>query len=179
MVLSPAPGQRISLCYLSVLVAVCIGLGLRQARLSAAGATVSVEHGVYMPIAAKAVPTPTLTPTATPLPPMLQVRVLGEDTCSSFRGGSREDPNGEYVCLRNDDPRPADMTGWLVEDASRHRYIFPVFVLRPGTTVRLHSGAGEDTPTDLHWAGGLVWNNDHDTVHVYDAFGRLVSRYVY
>ena len=71
------------------------------------------------------------------------------------------------------------MTGWLVEDASQHRYSFLPFVLGARETVRLHSGPGADTATDLYWGRGLVWNNDHDTVFLYDAVGRLVSRYVY
>jgi len=71
------------------------------------------------------------------------------------------------------------MTGWLVEDARQHRYSFLSFVLGSGEVVRLHSGPGADTATDLYWGIGLVWNNDHDTVFLYDAVGRLVSRYVY
>jgi hypothetical protein len=143
------------------------------------GLAAPFDHWMYLPFMAKPVPTPTLTPTATPLPPMVDVRVEGEDTCSRFRGGSRHDPNGEYVCLRNYDVQSADMTGWRVEDASSHSYSFPAFALKPGAIVRLHSGPGTDTATDLHWGRGLVWNNDHDTVYLYDAFGRLVSRHVY
>jgi hypothetical protein len=71
------------------------------------------------------------------------------------------------------------MIDWRVEDASRHSYNFPAFTLNPGAIVRLHSGPGTDTATDLHWGRGLVWNNDHDTVYLYDAFSRLVSRHVY
>lgn len=132
---------------------------------------------IYLPFAARPVPTPTPTPTATPLPRLLDVRVEG--SCSNFKGGNAQDPNGEYVCFKNYDSHPADMTGWCVQDASQHTYIFPPFLLGPGAIVRLHSGAGTDTATALHWGRGLVWNNDHDTVYLYDAFGRLVSRYVY
>jgi len=133
----------------------------------------------YLPLAARPVPPPTPTPTATPLPRIPDVRIEGEDSCSRFRGGSRQDPNGEYVCFKNYEPQPADMTAWRVEDASRHTYIFPPFILNPGAIVKLHSGSGADTATDLHWGIGLVWNNDHDTVYLYDAFGRPVARYVY
>ncbi len=136
-----------------------------------------LDQDMYLPFVAKPLPTPTLTPTATPLPPIPDVRVEG--SCSSFQGGSRQDPNGEYVCFRNYDSLAADMTDWQVEDASGHSYTFPLFFLDPGAIVRLHSGPGADTATDLHWARGLVWNNDHDIVYLYDAFGRLVSRYIY
>jgi competence protein ComEC len=166
----------------NLLFILAIGLGaavlFRSSALSV-GLAAQFDHWMYLPFMAKPVPTPTLTPTATPLPPKVDVRVEGENTCSRFRGGSRQDPNGEYVCFRNYDVQPADMTGWRVEDGSRHSYSFPAFTLDPGAIVRLHSGPGTDTATDLHWGRGLVWNNDHDTVYLYDAFGRLVSRHVY
>jgi hypothetical protein len=71
------------------------------------------------------------------------------------------------------------MTAWQVEDEGGHTYTFPPFVLAPLSRVRLHSGPGADTSTDLYWGRGLVWNNDHDTVMLFDAWRRLVSRYVY
>jgi hypothetical protein len=163
-------------------IALAVGLGapvLLAALALSASMAAQFDHWMYLPFAAKPLPTPTLTPTATPLPPMVDVRVEGENTCSRFRGGSRQDPNGEYVCFRNYDLQPADMTGWRVEDASQHSYTFPAFTLSPGAIVRLHSGPGTDTAADLHWGRGLVWNNDHDTVCLYDAFSRLVSRHVY
>jgi competence protein ComEC len=138
-----------------------------------------LDHCIYLPVAARPAPTPTLTPTPTPLPPIPDVRVEGEGSCSSFKGGSREDPNGEYVCFKNYDSQPADMSGWRVEDAAQHSYTFPPFILHPGAIVRLHSGPGSNTATDLHWARGLIWNNDHDIVYLYDVFGRLVDSYVY
>ena len=131
----------------------------------------------YFPFVAKPVPTATPTPTATPLPPVLQVRV--DRSCSSFQGGSRDDPNGEYVCFKNHDHRAADMTNWYVHDLGQHTYIFPPFVLSPGAIVRLHSGPGSNTASELHWARGLIWNNDHDEVYLYDAFGRPVDHHIY
>jgi len=152
-------------------------------------ASPELESWMYLPFAARPVPTPTLTrmptrtptltrtPTVTPTPRLMDVRVEG--SCSKFRGGSQQDPNGEYVCFKNYDRQSADMTDWRVEDAKEHTYYFARFVLNPGTIVKLHSGPGADTATDLHWGRGLVWNNDHDTVYLYDHLDRLVSRYVY
>jgi len=133
----------------------------------------------YIPAVAKPVPTSTPTPTRTPLPPIPSVHVLGEDACSRFKAGSAQDPNGEYVCFHNDDTHAVDMTGWRVEDSAAHRYTFPPFVLARDAIVRLHSGPGTNTASDLYWARGLVWNNDHDTVYLFDVFSRLVTVYVY
>jgi competence protein ComEC len=135
------------------------------------------EAEAYLPFVAKPVRTPTATPTATPLPRIPDVRIEGP--CSSFKGGGTKDPNGEYVCFKNHDTQTVDMTHWLARDAAAHTYTFPSFALNPGATVKLHSGPGSNTATDLYWGRGLVWNNDHDTVYLYDAFGRLVNMYVY
>jgi len=165
---------------LCLMVAVTLGLwtaaGL-EADSRSAGHTAHTEPDAYLPFVAKPMPTPTVTPTATPLPLIRDVRVEGP--CSSFKGGSTRDPNGEYVCFKNYDTQTADMTRWLVRDAAAHTYTFPSFVLNPGATVKLHSGPGSNTATDLYWGRGLVWNNDHDTVYLYDAFGRPVNMYVY
>ena len=66
-----------------------------------------------------------------------------------------------------------------MQDAAGHSYVFPPFNLVQQGMARLHSGAGADTATDLYWGRGLLWNNDHDTAYLYDAVGRLISRYVY
>jgi competence protein ComEC len=139
--------------------------------------SLAMQSSSYLPFAAKPVPSPTPTPTATPLPRLLDVRV--EWSCCNVRGGSTQDPNGEWVCFKNYDSRPADLARWYVEDAAFHRYTFHACLLNPGATVRLHSGAGADTSTDVFWGSGTVWNNNHDTVDLYDCFGRNVSHLQY
>lgn len=171
------PGWQRLLCLLIPLTLALCAVALSSTALPSPGLAFGLGHYVYLPLAARPVPTPTPTPTATPLPPLLDVRV--EASCCSFRGGSRQDPNGEYVCFKNYDSQPADMTDWRVQDAVEHTYTFPPFVLNSGAIVRLRSGPGSNTAADLHWARGLVWNNDHDTVYLYDAFERLADSYVY
>nr|MBC7244635.1 lamin tail domain-containing protein [Chloroflexota bacterium] len=158
-----------------------IGLGIAalfSLTLSSPGLADEPDYFLYMPLVAKPLPTPTCTPTATPTPLPLDVRV--EPACSNFKGGTAQDPTGEWVCFKNYDIRPADMTNWYVEDEALHRYTFPPFVLNPGAIVRLHSGLGSDTATDLYWGRNiLIWNNDHDTVSLYNSLGNLVNRYRY
>lgn len=154
---------------------------LVYALLSLPSIAAGSAHFVYMPLAAKPVPTPTSTPTVTPTPLPPDVRV--EPSCSNFRGGTAQDPTGEYVCFKSYDARPIDMTGWKVQDAKRqeqYTYTFPPFTLNPGATVKLHSGYGQNTATDLYWGrGGLIWNNDHDIVYLFDASWREIHRYSY
>jgi hypothetical protein len=157
----------------------CIWL-LATSVLGAMGSralTDAPDATVYFPLCNKPIPTPTVTPTATPMPRLMDVRT--DPACSSFRGGSAQDPSGEYVCLVNHDSEAVNMTGWRLQDASRHRYTFPVFWLAAGARVRVHSGPGVNSATDLYSGSGLIWNNDHDVVYLHDLFDRPVSTYVY
>jgi competence protein ComEC len=109
------------------------------------------------------------------VPPDIRV----DPPCCSFKGGTAQDPTGEYVCFRSYDGRAINMTGWLVKDNVGLRYTFPTFVLPPGAVVTLHSGHGQNTATDLYRGGGLIWNNDGDTVYLRDASDNEVDTYTY
>jgi competence protein ComEC len=88
--------------------------------------------------------------------------------------------NDEYVCFTNGGVSSQDMTDWEVQDEVAHTYTFPAFTLGPGSTVKLHTGSGSNTATDLYWnRGSWVWNNDHDTVYLYDNAESLVDSYSY
>jgi len=63
------------------------------------------------------------------------------------------DPNDEFLCLTNQDPVPADMGSWVVRNVLGRSFSFPPgFTLPPGQTVRVHTGGGADSASDLHWA---------------------------
>ena len=97
-------------------------------------------------------------------------------------GNDNQNLNDEYVTLENTCDFPIDMSGWrLTDSGAKHVYRFKTFVLRPGATVTLHSGRGFDTTTDLYWGRsyGAVWNNDGDTLYLYDSSGQLVLVYRY
>ena len=93
-------------------------------------------------------------------------------------GRDDENPNGEWIDLVNTGPEVVDLTGWTLRDEStRHRYSFESFSLPAEATVRLRSGCGLDSPTDLFWCDpdGTVWSNSGDTAFVYDSQGALVD----
>ncbi len=76
--------------------------------------------------------------------------------------------NQEYIVIRNASSRRARMTGWVLHDVPRagttNRLVFPSFVLRPGKTVRIHTGSGTDSSTDLYWGSSVyIWGDDSDT----------------
>jgi hypothetical protein len=63
------------------------------------------------------------------------------------------DPSDEYVCLTNADTGPAEMSSWVLRNVLGRSFNFPPgFKLLSGQTVRVHTGPGNDSPTELHWA---------------------------
>ncbi len=85
--------------------------------------------------------------------------------------------NEEWIEILNTGTSPIDLTGWSVKDESASkRFAFPDgFTLSRGARVRIHSGCGDPTPTDLYWcqSGSAVWNNSGDTVFVLDPDGNI------
>jgi hypothetical protein len=113
-------------------------------------------------------------------PPYSAVRVSA--ACSQFDapGDDRDNLSEEYVCLQNYGDQAVQLEGWQIRDLAGATYIWPVFELPPHGFVRLRTGSGTNTATDVYWGlNRAVWNNDHDTVFVYDAQGILVDEYVY
>ena len=84
----------------------------------------------------------------------------------------------EYVEFTNEGSETLDMGGYTVADSEGWEFHFPeTFTLEAGASVRLHTGDGQWSDTDLYW--GLdqpVWDDDGDTVRVTDADGTVVLR---
>jgi hypothetical protein len=63
------------------------------------------------------------------------------------------DPADEYVCLTSAETTSTEMGSWVLRNVMGRSFNFPPgFTLAPGQTVRVHTGAGADSTTDLHWA---------------------------
>ncbi|WP_435196439.1 thermonuclease family protein [Natronomonas sp. EA1] len=91
-------------------------------------------------------------------------------------GNDNENLDAETVTLTNTRDTAIDLEGWTVSDESGKTYTFPAMTLDSGASVTLHSGAGEDTTTDVYWGrSGAVWNNGGDTVTVRDDGGAVVA----
>jgi len=93
----------------------------------------------------------------------------------------RENWNGEWAEITNTGSAPAALAGWTLSDASGHEFVFPEFELRPGTSVKVHSGDGDGNSTDLFWNTGRrpIWNNGGDTATLKDSNAETVSKYSY
>jgi predicted transcriptional regulator len=83
----------------------------------------------------------------------------------------------QLVEISNNGTSNVDFTGWkLINMMKANTYSFPTgFSLMPAMTVKVHSGQGTDTSTDLY-NSKLTWDKA-DTAILKDASGKIVSSY--
>jgi hypothetical protein len=88
------------------------------------------------------------------------------------------DVSGEYVLIQNLGGASVDMHRWTLNDAAYHTYVFPPFALGPDGFVRIWTGRGKDSDTDLYWGRrAAIWNNVGDKAYLRDREGKLVATY--
>ena len=107
-------------------------------------------------------------------PPMhlsrIQYNPPGADT------GSNASLNAEWVRITNSSTGRRPLTGWTLRDAQGHVYRFPTFALAAGTSVRVHTGHGTNSATELYWnQGSYIWNNSGDTAILRNASGVTID----
>ncbi|MFI8916442.1 lamin tail domain-containing protein [Streptomyces sp. NPDC053513] len=84
--------------------------------------------------------------------------------------------NAEWVEITNTGRHSVDLDGWTLKDEDGHRYRFEDFRLAGRSTVRIHTGEGRDTRTDLYQdRRDYVWDNHSDTATLRDDHGRTID----
>ncbi|MFC9595633.1 lamin tail domain-containing protein [Streptomyces sp. NPDC056944] len=84
--------------------------------------------------------------------------------------------NGEWVEITNNSRHGVDLDGWTLKDEVGRTYRFEDFRLAGRSTVRIHTGEGRDTRTDLFQdRRNYVWDNRSDTATLRDDRGRTVD----
>ncbi|MGW1712903.1 lamin tail domain-containing protein [Streptomyces sp. NPDC002156] len=84
--------------------------------------------------------------------------------------------NKERVDLTNTTRHTVNFDGWTLEDASGHTYTFDHYRLAGRAMVRIHTGEGRDSGTDLYQdRRNYVWNNDRDTATLSNDHGRFID----
>jgi LysM repeat protein len=113
---------------------------------------------------------PTVTPT--PLPPTaLPVAVRVSEVVAAG------DYVNEAVIILNHG-RSVRLDGWTLSSQDGRQYTFPSLFLGSGGGVRIHTIAGQDTSTDLHWGQqSAVWNSPGDIITLRDSAGRVMDSY--
>lgn len=117
-------------------------------------------------------PSPTATKTPTPKPGVYIDDIVYEPT---------DDPlDGEYIEIINTKSKSFDLEDWFIKAETGPKYIFPVFTLRAGKKVKVWSGSGENTSTDLYWGSTVpIWKDNHGRAYLKDDEGDLVDTYRY
>lgn len=89
--------------------------------------------------------------------------------------GSRSSLRAEWIELKNTGSNARNLKDWRVLDEGRdHAYRFRAkFILKPGATVKIRTGPGDDTHSDRFWdLDNYVWNNDGDKAKLRNPAGR-------
>lgn len=96
-------------------------------------------------------------------------------------GDDAQQPEGEWVEIRNEGREPLSMAGWVLRDeSSRHRFIFRSdYSLPSSTTLRILSGMGNNPGVGDWSADEPVWSNRGDTAYLLDPAGNIVYRLGY
>ena len=74
------------------------------------------------------------------------------------------DWKNEIVYLKNK-CGSINVKGWMIKDESRKTFVFPDIYLGD---IRLNSFSGKDNSTDLFWNVGNVWNDDRDSLYMFN-----------
>ena len=87
--------------------------------------------------------------------------------------------DSEYIVFKNTSTHTVNLRDWRIVSApssDNQYYDFSAFKLAPGHTVRLHSGVGKDSATDLYWdSTSPKWDNDGDKAVLKNANGTVVD----
>ncbi len=99
------------------------------------------------------------------------------DVAMNITGLSYADED-EWLEVVNPGMASQDITFWTLEDENNNTYSFSEgFVLLPGAIVKVHTGQGNDTETDLYWGrDDFVWD-DGEVATLKDANGETVAQH--
>jgi hypothetical protein len=84
--------------------------------------------------------------------------------------------NKEWVDVTNDRRRSVNLDGWTLSDRAGHTYTFHHYRLAGRATVRIHTGIGRDSRTDLYQdRRAYVWNKHAGTAILHDDHGHFID----
>jgi Lamin Tail Domain len=91
------------------------------------------------------------------------------------------DWKGEHVVIRNDTSAAVNVAGWRLSDIAGHTHTISAgHTLGPGHDLRIWTGPGSDTATDVYMGRhAAIWNNTGDTATLTDTAGNVISTYAY
>lgn len=89
--------------------------------------------------------------------------------------GTNSSLNAEYAVISNSSYTTVyTLTGYTISDKSGHVFKFPTFKLNARASVRVHTGTGVNTSTNLYWRSkAYIWTNTGDTAYLKNTAGTL------
>ncbi|MCN9242752.1 lamin tail domain-containing protein [Streptomyces sp. RY43-2] len=89
---------------------------------------------------------------------------------------SNKSLNAEWVQIKNNGSSAVSLKGWILKDASNHKYTFPNVKIGAHKTMKVHTGQGKDTTSDKYQGRkAYVWNNTSDKATLTKANGSKVD----
>jgi hypothetical protein len=84
--------------------------------------------------------------------------------------------NREWVEVTNTARRSVTLDGWTLQDEDGRTYTFDHYRLEGRSTVRIHTGNGRGTDSDLHQdRRHYIWDNRSDTATLRNDHGRFID----
>lgn len=115
-------------------------------------------------VSARRTPLPTLTASG---PPLIEIgEVMGAGNLPA-----------EMVTVRNRGGM-ASLERWTLSNAAGDTFVFPALTLFPNAQVRVHSAAGTDSPSDVHWGREEPAWSSGGVITLRDASGNVVDTHV-
>ena len=85
----------------------------------------------------------------------------------------------QWIEIANEGTGSMNLAGWTLMNMENQTWSFPAnFTLKAGSLVRIHSGEGNNTASDLY-NSSLPWNRTSDTATLREPTGKIVSEYKY
>ena len=73
--------------------------------------------------------------------------IILDPKCSNF-----SNQNNQVLCIVNKGGSPVAVGGWLIRNLIGRTYYFPKgTVIKPGGTIKVNTGAGQNSATELYW----------------------------
>ncbi|VVB64556.1 Lamin Tail Domain protein [uncultured archaeon] len=105
-------------------------------------------------------------------------KITINNACFKAASPEKQNLNGEWVDIVNQGSAAQDLGGWTISTQHNRTYAFKNLTLQAGASVKLHTGCGNDTATDIYWNKKMpIWNNNGDMATLKDASGNVVARY--
>ena len=85
------------------------------------------------------------------------------------------DEKEQEVVFYNNCSFDCDLTGWKIKDEGRKNFVFPGFVLKNNSDVKITVGDGINSGSELFWKNQkYVWTKSGDTLFLRDDGGKLI-----